>query len=96
MDRAAGALAGRKAAMCTDPTQINRSTALAYLILFGDSSIPVKCESLGEAIRKSCTLCKDGSRGISIQGTEGFRMESRDIEIECARRIERDRLERGA
>jgi hypothetical protein len=56
-----------------------------------DNPIPVKCDSMAGAINTACELMKGGARVSRINGSDGFTMERRDIEIECIRREEGQR-----
>jgi hypothetical protein len=50
--------------------------------------VPVKLDSLGEAINAACKLISRGAVVWQIKGAEGFMMERGDIEIEYWRRRE--------
>jgi hypothetical protein len=47
---------------------------------------PVKCESMGAAIATACKLVSSGVIVWQISGSDGFKMERKDIETECSRR----------
>ena len=59
---------------------------MTYSIFCVGVAIPVKCESMAAAIDAACKLLKDGANVCRINGSDGFTMERRDIEIECLRR----------
>lgn len=48
--------------------------------------VSVNLDSIGAALKEACRLMSDGVIVWKLQGTDGFRMERTDIEIECARR----------
>jgi hypothetical protein len=48
--------------------------------------VPVKSESMGAAIEAACKLMNGGAIVWQIKGTDGFKMERRDIETEYLRR----------
>jgi hypothetical protein len=47
---------------------------------------PIKCESMGAAIATACKFVSSGVTVWQINGSDGFKMERKDIEIECTRR----------
>ncbi len=71
---------------------------MEYLLFCADAStpsgkmpdlsrlVPVKFDSLGEAINAACKLISAGAVVWQIKGAEGFMMERGDIELEFWRR----------
>jgi hypothetical protein len=64
---------------------------VTFTVVFADVPVPVKCDSMAEAINTACKLINDGVKVCQINGSDGFMMERRDIEIECVRRSEGNR-----
>jgi len=60
--------------------------AVSYSISCSNSMNPIKCESMGAAIATACKFVSGGITVWQISGSDGFKMERKDIEIECSRR----------
>jgi len=60
--------------------------AVTYSISCSNSMHPIKCESMGAAIATACKFVSSGVTVWQINGSDGFKMERKDIEIECTRR----------
>ena len=60
--------------------------AVSYSISCYNSMHPIKCESMGAAISTACKFVSSGVTVWQISGSDGFKMERKDIEIECSRR----------
>ena len=59
---------------------------VSYSISCSNSMHPIKCESMGAAIATACKFVSSGVTVWQINGSDGFKMERKDIEIECSRR----------
>ena len=59
---------------------------MTYSIYRINVPIPVKCDSMAVAVDTACKLMSYGTSVFQIEGSDGFMMERRDIEIECLRR----------
>jgi|HubBroStandDraft_1064217.scaffolds.fasta_scaffold3024920_1 hypothetical protein len=61
---------------------------MTYLVFCAGASAPVVCESMGAAIKTACSLMEKGTVVWQIKGSDGFKMERSDVELECSRRAE--------
>lgn len=59
---------------------------MTYSVFCTGELVPVKCESMGAAINLACELANKGAIVWQIRGSDGFKMERGDIELECSRR----------
>lgn len=59
---------------------------MTFSVVCAGNLNPVTCNSMGAAINTACDLIKNGAVVLEIKGSDGFRMDRSNIELECSRR----------